>query len=79
MNGLGRLVPAGGAAEAGLAGRVAGIEMLAVQALEDVAVDDAARAQAEFGDSLAGPGAGRLAALLGWGQVVTDALSVPRG
>jgi hypothetical protein len=40
--------------------------VLAVQALEDLAIDDAARAQAEFGDSLAGPDAGRFAALLGW-------------
>ena len=41
-----------------------GIEMLAVEALEDLPVDDAAGLQAQLGDSFAGPDAGRLAALL---------------
>ena len=48
--------------------------MLAVQALEDLPVDDAAGLQAELGDSFAGPDAGRLAALLGRRQVIADAL-----
>ena len=75
MNGLDGLVLARSAAQAGLAGRVTGIEMLAVQALEDLAVDGFAGTQAELGDCFAGPDAGRLAAFLGGRQVVADAPS----
>ena len=48
--------------------------MVTVEALEDFALDDAAGLKAQLGDSPAGPGAGRLAAFLRWGEVVADAL-----
>ena len=69
---LGRAEPAGCAAETGLAGRVARVEMVAVERLEDLTLDDAAGLKTQLGDSPAGPGTGRLAALLGRREVVAE-------
>ena len=64
MNGLDRLVLARSTTQASLTGRITRIEMLTVQALEHLPVYGIAVAEAEFGPSFAGPGAGRLTALL---------------
>jgi hypothetical protein len=53
------------AAQAGLAVGVAGVQELAVEPLEHLAVDDLAVAEAELGDAGAVPAARRLAAFLG--------------
>jgi hypothetical protein len=55
-----------GSAQAGFAGRVAWVDELAVQRLEDLATDDLAVAEPKLGQPGAAPAARRLTALLGW-------------
>jgi hypothetical protein len=65
----------GRTAQVGLAGRVVGIEELAVEGLEVLAADRIAVAEAEVGGAIADPDPGRLAALLDGGEVVACALA----